>query len=258
MITVPGSDQTKVAQIEPAPSAEHFRPYSQRVWRMVEAQHRISTNRLSASAVDQLLLEQMVEEVKPQLPEAVHHLDWLLAAPFRYGHSQPSRFRRANERPGIFYASEAVVTAVAETAYWRLRFFSRSPGMALPTTTSEHSAFTVAVNAISGLDLTTPPYSNAAEAWMRPDDYEPCQRFATAARALDVQLIRYTSVRDPAQGANLAIVDPGAFADHTPMIEQTWHLRYEQRRLTAFAAFPVRERYNFSFDQFDLAFMDET
>jgi hypothetical protein len=33
-----------------------------------------------------------------------------------------SRFRRASERPGVFYASETERTAIAETAFWRLRF----------------------------------------------------------------------------------------------------------------------------------------
>src|SRR5690606_7516412 len=123
MTTAPGSDH---------PTPEHFRPYRATVWRMVEAQHRISTNRLAANAEDQALLERLVEEVKPVLPSAARGLHYLLATPFRYGHKKASRFRRADERPGIFYAAEQAATAVAETAYWRLLFFSRSPGFAPP------------------------------------------------------------------------------------------------------------------------------
>jgi FimV-like protein len=39
------------------------------VWRVVEAQHRISTDRLADTREAQERLEQLAEEVKPQLPE---------------------------------------------------------------------------------------------------------------------------------------------------------------------------------------------
>ncbi|MFM2022525.1 MAG: hypothetical protein RJB02_2233, partial [Pseudomonadota bacterium] len=112
----------------PTALASEARSYEGHVWRVVEAQHRISTNRLAASLADQARLEALAEAAKPDLPKAAQGLHYLLASPFRYGHRTPSRFRRADERPGIFYASEAEATAIAETAYWRLRFFLRSPG----------------------------------------------------------------------------------------------------------------------------------
>jgi hypothetical protein len=87
--------------------ASEHRPYRGKVWRLVEGQHRISTNRLASDSATQALLEELAEEVKPQVPEAARHLHFLLATPFRYGHRSASRFRRANERPGIFYAAEA-------------------------------------------------------------------------------------------------------------------------------------------------------
>ncbi|WP_016746235.1 RES family NAD+ phosphorylase [Rhizorhabdus wittichii] len=236
----------------PPPSAEQFRAYDATLWRLVEAQHRISTNRLAANAEDQALLEELVETVKPVLPPAARGLHYLLATPFRYGHKKPSRFRRAGERPGIFYAAEHVATAVAETAYWRLLFFSRSPGFRPPTTVVEHSAFTVPVRVARLLDLSEPPYAASASAWTDPDDYAACQAFAGAARGIATQAIRYLSVRDPARRANVALLDPAAFAAATPMIRQTWHFRYEDGRMTAYAAFPSDERHVFGFEQFGL------
>jgi hypothetical protein len=88
----------------------------------------------------------------------------LLAAPFRYGHTRSSRFRRAVEKPGIFYASERERKAIAETAYWRLRFFSRSPGFTPPSTTSEHTSFSVKVGTEKALD---PAASGSASASAR-------------------------------------------------------------------------------------------
>lgn len=235
-----------------APKAEHFLSYQAKVWRLVEAQHRISTNRLAANAEDQALLERLVEEVKPTLPPAARGLHYLLATPFRYGHMKASRFRKAGERPGIFYASEHVATAVAETAYWRLLFFSRSPGFNPPTNVVEHSAITVPIKAGRLLDLTAVPFVQHEALWRDRDDYSACQTFASRARRIKAQAIRYASVRDPAHRANIALFDPAGFAASTPKIEQTWHFRYENGQMTAFAALPSEDRHSFTFAQFGL------
>lgn len=244
---------TSAPRSETVPISTDFRRYSGKVWRLVEAQHRISTNRLAASVDDQALLEQLVEEVKPVMPAAARGLHYLLATPFRYGYAKPSRFRRANARPGIFYASEHVATAVAETAYWRLLFFSRSPGFVPPTTVVEHSAFTVSIAVERALDLTAAPFVAHAMKWMDPQDYAACQDFADAARGIDARAIRYASVRDPVHRANIALFDPAGFTAVAPTIEQSWHFRYEAGQITAFAAFPATDRYAFTFDQFGLA-----
>jgi hypothetical protein len=234
------------------PRPQHFRAYRAKLWRLVEAQHRISTNRLAANRDDQALLEELVDEVKPSLPAAARRLHYLLATPFRYGHKSRSRFRKAGERPGIFYAAEHVETAVAETAYWRLRFYSRSPGFDPPGATVEHSAFSVAVRAERMIDLTRPPFDRDAALWSDPDDYSACQHFAADARAVAAQGIRYTSVRDPGHRANVALLDPAVFSAAVPKIEQTWHFRYEGGTLTAYAAMPSQERHAFTFAQFGL------
>jgi len=237
---------------EPVPTPRHFVPYKRKVWRLVEAQHRISTNRLAGNADDQALLEQLVEAAKPTLPAAARGLHYLLATPFRYGYAKASRFRRARQRPGIFYAAETIATAIAETAYWRLLFFSRSPGFAPPGNVVEHSAFTVPLGVTRGLDLTKAPFAKHASAWMHPTDYGPSQAFADQARRIDAQMIRYASVRDPAHRANLALLDPAGFASATPNVEQTWHFRFEAGTITAFAALPSNARYTFSLAQFGL------
>jgi hypothetical protein len=237
---------------EIVPRTEDFRSYEAKTWRLVEAQHRISTNRLAASAEDQALLERLVEEVKPVMPVAARRLHYLLATPFRYGYQKASRFRRAGERPGIFYASEHVATAVAETAYWRLLFFSRSPGFRPPTAVVEHSAIRVAVKADRLLDLAAAPFAQHGDLWRDPSDYSACQDFAGQARQIEAQAIRYVSVRDPGERANIALLDPAAFTATAPEIAQTWHFRYEAGEITAFAAFPSTERHAFTFEQFGL------
>lgn len=219
---------------------------------MVEAQHRISTGRLVSDPAAQALLEDLAEEVKPTLPARAAHLDYLLASPFRYGNRQASRFRRADERPGIFYASEAEATAIAEIAYWRLRFFSRSPGFVAPSTTSEHSSFSVLVASQATLDLTMPPFESHEADWIDPADYTDCQDFASVAREAARALIRTLSARDPERGCNVVVLDPAAFSERRPKPGRTWHLRFENDRLVALAAFPAHDRFEFTAAGFGL------
>ena len=230
----------------PTALASEARSYSGEVWRVVEAQHRISTNRLAASLADQARLEALAEAVKPALPSSAADLHYLLASPFRYGHRSESRFRRADQRTGIFYASEAEATAIAETAYSRLRFFLRSPGFVPPTTTSEHSSFTAEVASDRAIDLTRAPFACDEVRWTDSDDYAACQALAAAAREAAIALIRTRSARDSGGGCNVVVLDPAAFASPHPAIRRTWHLRIESGRLTALAAFPADDRLVFT------------
>lgn len=236
----------------PSALASEVRLYEGRVWRLVEAQHRISTNRLVASLDDQRVLEALSDEVKPDVPPAARGLHWLLATPFRYGYEKATRFRQAHERPGIFYAAEAEATVVAEAAYWRLVFFSRSPGVRRPRAAVEHSSFTVEVGTEKALDLMQPPFSAGRAAWTHPSDYGACQALAAEARNAGVELIRYESVRDPEHRANVAVLDPAAIRSNQPSYRNTWHLKFEGDRLTAFAAFPSNVRYSFTAADFAL------
>ena len=235
----------------PIALASELRRYRRTVWRVVEAQHRISTNRLAANVADQKRLEELADAAKPDVPKAARGLQYLLASPFRYGHGVASRFRRANERPGIFYASEAEQTAITETAYWRLRFISRSPAFLPGNRTSEHLSFSVPVSISRLIDTTRPPLSRDSERWINPGDYSACQDLAEAARAAGGQAIRSPSARNP-QGINLALFDPACFAKSEPDHGRGWHLRLEGRQLTAIAAFPSGEVLEFTAEQFGL------
>jgi len=237
----------------PIALASELRDYRGEVWRVVEAQHRISTNRLANSLEDQARLEALAEAAKPGLPAAAHGLHYLLASPFRYGHGNASRFRRADERPGIFYASETEATAIAEIAFWRLRFYLRSPGFVPPSATTEHTSFTAQLATARALDLTREPFAAQAGDWTDPVDYQACQDLAAAARQAAVAVIRTVSARDPARGCNVVVLEPGAFASAQPVIRRTWHFRFEHDRLTALAAFPVENRFVFTAVDFALA-----
>jgi hypothetical protein len=243
---------TSAPASEPEPLAADLRRYSSKLYRIVEAQHSISTDRLVDDPAEQEVLERLIGAVKPTMPAEARGLHHLLGTPFRYGYARETRFRRAHERPGLFYGSESQATAVAETAYWRMRFFSASPGMKLPKTTLEHLAFSIPVAVERALDLTNPPLVAGRPLWIDPNDYGPCQRLAERARKLGTQLIRYESARDPAGGLNAALFDPSAFRKPVPTTEQTWHFRFAGMKLTALAALPSRDRFDFTFAQFGM------
>jgi hypothetical protein len=220
-------------------------------WRLVEAQHQVSTMKLVDSAAEQSLLEHLLEDTKPGFPPEARDLDYLLATPFRYGAAYPhgSRFRRAGRTPGVFYASAAISTAVAEMAFYRLLFFSESPGTPLPANAADYTAFAARVSTEHGLDLTRGALAEDAAAWLHPTDYAACQALADAARAAGVEAMLYQSVRDPVGGHNIALLSAAGFAAREPVQRQTWHIHLARGHVQALCDYP-RQRLGFSLADF--------
>ncbi|MEW9808068.1 RES family NAD+ phosphorylase [Mesorhizobium sp. ZMM04-5] len=213
-----------------------------KVWRLVEAQHRVSTLKLVDTLDEQALLEDLIEETKPAIPAECRHLDYLLATPFRYGsvYPQGSRFRRAGRTRGVYYAAEHVATAVAEMAFYRLLFFADSPDTPWPGDAAEYTAFSAAIRTERAVDLTRPPLSRDSTHWTAHSDYEACQALADAAREAELHAIRYRSVRDPEGRANVALLTCLAFARSRPVDRQTWRIRLSASGVQALCEFPRR------------------
>ncbi|MFZ5691405.1 MAG: RES family NAD+ phosphorylase [Pseudomonadota bacterium] len=192
---------------------------------MVEAQHRVSTMKLTDTIADQELLEQLLDGTKPPVPPECQHLHYLLYTPFRYGpYLQGSRFRRAGPSKGVFYAAESPETAIAETCFYRLLFFHESPDTKWPSDAGEYTAFACEYAAGSTIDLTRDPFDDRQAVWMHPLDHEPCQQLADLARAEHIDAILYASVRDPLHRKNVAIMTCRAFASAGPTARQTWRI----------------------------------
>jgi hypothetical protein len=227
------------------------RAYEGPCWRLVEAQHRVSTLKLTDTLDEQALLEELLEETKPKLPPAARRVHYLMAAPFRYGAPYPtgSRFRRAGRTEGVFYGAETPQTAAAEMAFHRLLFYVDSPATPWPPDAAEFTAFNAPVRTERALDLTRSPFSAARPAWTDPVVYGPCQDFADRARQAESDLIRYESVRDPQHDANLAVLSPLAFASREPEQFETWRIRIGSRGAQVMREFPA-ERYQFDRDTF--------
>lgn len=216
------------------------RPLEGAAWRLVEAQHRVSTLKLVETLQDQDVLESILEETKPPVPRECRHLDYLLWTPFRYRpYPNGSRFRRAGVTPGVWYGAERPETAVAEMVFYRiLLFYAESPETPFPDDAAEYTAFSVDLASPVALDLTAGAMARDAAHWQRPTDYEPCQSLAEAAREIGVQVIRYASVRDPGKGTNLAVLTCRAFASPAPVERQSWRIRISRTGAQALCEHP--------------------
>lgn len=220
--------------------SSEFRGWNGACWRLVEAQHRVSTLTITDTLAEQTVLEELIEATKPAIPPDCRALDFLLATPFRYGAEYPkgSRFRRAGRTPGVYYAAENPATAVAEMAFHRLLFFAESPETPWPSNAADYTAFSADIVTARLLDLTQAPLCAGAGVWTHLTDYAGCQDFADAARAVAADIIRYQSVRDPAKRGNLAILMGRAFARPAPVERQTWRMRLSASGVQALCEFP--------------------
>ena len=224
----------------PAALSSDARSLASICWRLVEAQHHVSTLKLVDSVAEQELLEDLIEVTKPPVPPECRDLHYLLSTPFRYGAVYPkgSRFRRAGLTEGVFYASETPETAVAEMAFYRLLFFAESPDTPWPANPAEYTAFSAEYGTKKAIDLTRGKYSVDRTLWMHPTDYSHCQAFADTARAAKIEVIRYASVRDPGRGINLALLTCRVFTRPKPIDQQTWHIRLSEAGVQAICESP--------------------
>jgi hypothetical protein len=211
----------------PAALSSEAQTLSGTCWRLVEAQHHVSTLKVVDTVEEQGVLEDLLQKTKPSLPPECEHLHYLLSTPFRYGAVYPtgSRFRRPGLTEGVFYAAEEPHTAVAEIVFYRLLFYAESPDTPWPPNAAEYTAFSAAYSTNKGIDLTKGKLQRDNALWMDLTNYGPCQGLSDTARSANIGIIRYMSVRDPRQGFNLALLKCQVFTKSKPVSEQTWHIR---------------------------------
>lgn len=195
-----------------------------RPWRVVEAQHVVSTRKLVDTAAEQALLEELIERVKPPVPPEPEFdgLHYLLATPFRYPPlPYGSRFGTRTER-GIWYGADRLPTALAEAAYYRLVFLAGTEAEIEPILV-DLSAFRVRVRTARGADLTRPPFAERGAEISSPVSYAASQAVGREFRAAGVEAFRYRSARDPEAGTNVGVFTPRAFAARRPAPPETWY-----------------------------------
>ncbi len=196
------------------------RPLRLTAWRVVEAQHEVSTRKLVDSADEQALLETLIERVKPPaVGSARQH--YLLTTPFRHPPLRHgSRFGTRAQR-SLWYGAETLRTAFEEVAYYRLLFLDGTHAELAPLSASL-TAFRVRAHSANGVDLVAPPFATFRDAIASPVSYTESQALGTAMRAAGVELFRFPSARD-ATGVNVGAFTPAVFGRAVPQQLQRWH-----------------------------------
>jgi hypothetical protein len=196
---------------------------------VVEAQHQVSTRKLVDSTEEQILLEEMIDRVKP--PDVTGgKIHYLLFTPFRYPPlSHGSRFGARHDR-GIWYGSMEMRSAFAEVAYYRLLFLEGSKAH-LGTVTTALTAFTAGVRTMRGVDLTSAPFDKYHSKIASPISYDASQQLGADMRAAKVEAFRYPSARDVEGGVNVGVFAPSAFGKAKPRSLETWHSAASRERV---------------------------
>ena len=193
-----------------------------RPWRVVEAQHVVSTRRLVDEDAEQQLLEEMLEITKPPLGNYESRLHYLLSTPFRYPPPmRGSRFASRSER-GIWYGAIEQRTAFAESAYYRLLFLEGTAADLAPLR-FDVSAFTARVETARGVDLTRGPFRSYGSRIASRPSYVSSQALGRAMRQAGIEAFLYPSARDGEGGVDVGVFSPRAFASPRPSVPETWY-----------------------------------
>ena len=220
-------------------------------WRVVEAQHQVSTRKLVDSAEEQALLEELIDRVKP--PDLTSgRLHYLLFTPFRYPPlPHGSRFGSRQEL-GIWYGSMDRRTAFAEVAYYRLLFIEGSHA-SLGTVETSLTAFTARVRTGRGIDLTVTPFNAQRRAIASPTNYTSSQALGVAMRASGVEAFKYHSARDTENGINVGVFVPSVFGNARPKSLETWYCAASRERVDVTQGdYFKRDKFTFQRAQFQV------
>jgi hypothetical protein len=196
---------------------------------VVEAQHLVSTRKLVDSNEEQIMLEEMIDSVKP--PDITKgKIHYLLFTPFRYPPLlHGSRFGTKHDR-GIWYGSVELRSAFAEVAYYRLLFIEGSAGD-LGTITTPLTAFTATIRTLRGIDLTRDSFEKHRAKIASPVKYDSSQQLGADMRAAGVEAFRYPSARDSEGGINVGVIAPSVFGRSKPKILETWYCSATRERV---------------------------
>jgi hypothetical protein len=192
---------------------------------VVEDQSRNATRKLVDSDAEPRRLEELIDGAKPPRPRGPEwdSLHYLLYTPFRYPPLRHgSRFGTRFER-GIWYGSEEIEAALAESAYYRLRLLSDTAA----DIRSEilFTAFEVRLRAREAIDLAAPPFARFESEISDKTSYAQSQPLGREMRAAEIAFCRFRSARDPRGGLNLAVFSPSAFVEKTvsDASRENWH-----------------------------------
>jgi hypothetical protein len=203
------------------------------IYRIVETQEYAATTSLVNNLDEQNLLEQMLDEVKPDYKKNTQHLHYLISTPFRYPPlNYGSRFG-SKLMPSYFYASEDVSTMLAECAYYRFILLDDLTVPYEKTVSSEHQSFLVNIASNAMADMTKIKTPEIIDLVTSPMNYQFTQALGKVLiESHHVNVIRFLSVRDKNQGVNIALTSPDCIQSKEPEHSKHWICQSNNHRIS--------------------------
>lgn len=230
----------------------HISSLNETAWRMIESQEDFSTRKLVNSLDEQILLERMIDEVKPRLPRDCLGLHPLLYTPFRYPPLlHGSRFGKQHER-SLWYGSQKLKTAMAELAFYRFNFLNASEA-SYGVVVTQLTAFSVQIKTTQAIKLTDTPFSEFTHIISSPVNYSDSQDLGSKMREEKVQAFSYLSARSSEPEINIGLFTPDAFAKRQPESNsfQSWQCVTDHKVIEFLRTGAINtEAHSFSIDTF--------
>ena len=187
---------------------KHIRSISVNPWRVVEAQHLLSSRDLVDTTQEHDILEQLLEESKPPITK---EKNYLIFTPFRYPPlNYGSRFGRTYE-PSIWYGSLDIQTAFAEVAYYQL-LFQKNTSAELNYIETSLTAFNTSINTSKGIDLTEYPFNQYTQKISEKTNYQYSQELGSSMREAAVEAFIFFSARAKNKSKNVAAFTAEVFS----------------------------------------------
>lgn len=218
------------------------------LWRVVESQEDIATLDLVDTLAEQSLLEELLDDSKPTMPESARELHYLLSTPFRYPPLQwGSRFGTATEA-SLFYGALKPETAFAELAFYRFVFRAgMETDFPQKTIVTNHTLFSAKYILNPGLDLRVAPFENYSDILRHKSNYGSAQKLGTAMRTAGFNGFHFTSARCPNKGTNVALFTPDGISSKRPVEQNQCYCETGAEYVSVKVAFDI---YNFPLDIF--------
>lgn len=200
---------------------KHIKPLSLLPWRVVEAQHILSSRDLVDTIEEHDLLEELLEESNPK---SMLLKNYLIFTPFRYPPLKyGSRFGQTFE-PSIWYGSIEIETAFSEVAYYQQQFLHDTKAN-LDYIELVMTAFNAKIETKYGLDLTSKPFSDYHEYISAKNNYATSQLLGTLMREAGVEAFVYFSARSANLAKNIGAYTSDVFKPVKNLYvfnQQTW------------------------------------
>lgn len=225
----------------------HIKPISEEPWRVVEAQHVLSSRDLVDTTEEHDILEGLLEESKPSI---LKEKNYLIFTPFRYPPLKyGSRFGHLFE-PSLWYGSLDIETAFAEVAYYQL-LFQKNTNADLDYVETSLTAFNTLLKTPRGIDLTTEPFNQHSNEISAKNSYHISQELGRCMREEKVHAFLFFSARGIQESKNIAAFTPDVFCKKNNQYifnQQTWKC-IANKQVVEFTRMGISGKKRFSFEE---------